>query len=77
MLEFIKKYRSLIFLIFPCLVIVFIIYFVTNTHLLHGNRIPIISDIYDNEIARTILILLIITCFIYGIVRDMRRKNGK
>ena len=77
MLEFIKKYRSLIFLTFLCLIIVFIVYSVASPYILHGNRIPIISDIYDNEIARTILILLIITCFIYGIVRDMRRKNGK
>ena len=77
MLEFTKKYRSLIFLTFLCLMIVFIIYYVANSYVLHGNSIPIISDVYDNEIARTILILLIITCFIYSIVRDIRRKNRK
>ena len=77
MLEFIKKYRSLIFLTSLCLIIVFIVHSVASPYTLHGNRIPIISDIYDNEIARTILILLIIICFIYGIARDTRRKNGK
>lgn len=75
MFKFIKQYKNTILGTLSLLLIALLIYFVGNSQLANGGKIPIISDIYENKIARILAIILIISRLLFNLIRDLKKKS--